>query len=38
MLINGKDEDNEPLERVKVNKLVDIASKRRDSMNRKLRE
>ena len=36
----GKDESQEgvPTERIKVNKFVDSVAKRRDSMNRKLRE
>lgn len=36
----GKDETQEgvPTERIKVNKFVDSVAKRRDSMNRKLRD
>jgi len=36
----GKDDIQEgvPTERIKVNKFVDSVAKRRDSMNRKLRE
>ena len=36
----GKDESQEAMvtERIKVNKFVDSVAKRRDSMNRKLRE